>query len=66
MPAAGDAFTVSGGVEVPVPALERSEHSAHDWFTLGGPDRRRENHAHGELLIHDLIARALRDHRAGR
>ncbi|MBO0915103.1 NUDIX hydrolase [Streptomyces laculatispora] len=48
------------------PALEWSKHSAYDWFTLGGLDRLKENRAPGEFLIHDLIARALRDHRAGR
>ncbi|MCX4736342.1 NUDIX hydrolase [Streptomyces sp. NBC_01363] len=42
------------------PVLERSKHSAFDWF---GPDdlaRLKDNRAPGEFLIHDLIALAVR------
>ncbi|MFJ4901277.1 NUDIX hydrolase [Streptomyces sp. NPDC088727] len=47
------------------PALEWAKHTAYDWF---GPDdlpRLTENRAPGEYLIHDLIAKALRDHPGG-
>ncbi|MFE3946960.1 NUDIX hydrolase [Streptomyces sp. NPDC059118] len=47
------------------PALEWSKHSAYDWF---GPDdlaRLKDNRAPGEFLIHDLIARAVREHPDG-
>ncbi|MFF9123071.1 NUDIX hydrolase [Streptomyces sp. NPDC014889] len=43
------------------PALEWSKHTAYDWF---GPDdlpRLKENRAPGEHLIHDVIAKALRN-----
>ncbi|MFF4496861.1 NUDIX hydrolase [Streptomyces sp. NPDC001546] len=43
------------------PALEWNRHTAYDWF---GPDdlpRLKENRAPGEHLVHDLIARALRE-----
>ncbi|MFF4429359.1 NUDIX hydrolase [Streptomyces sp. NPDC001513] len=43
------------------PALERTEHCAHAWFTRGSLDRLKENRRPGEFLIHDLIARALED-----
>ncbi|MEU9504356.1 NUDIX domain-containing protein [Streptomyces sp. NPDC048196] len=40
------------------PALEWSKHSAYDWFGPADLHRLTENRASGELLIHDLIARA--------
>ncbi|WP_030416402.1 NUDIX hydrolase [Streptomyces sp. NRRL S-1448] len=40
------------------PALEWSKHSAYDWFGPADLHRLTENRAPGELLIHDLIARA--------
>ncbi|MFG3094470.1 NUDIX hydrolase [Streptomyces sp. NPDC048202] len=48
---------VDGDLDHPI--LERSKHTAYDWF---GPDdlpRLKENRAPGEYLIHDLIAKAL-------
>ncbi|MEE1772256.1 NUDIX domain-containing protein [Streptomyces sp. JV185] len=43
------------------PDLEWSQHSAFGWFGPGGLERLKENRAPGEFLIHDLIARAVRD-----
>ncbi|MFG3120253.1 NUDIX hydrolase [Streptomyces sp. NPDC048197] len=40
------------------PALEWSKHSAYDWFGPADLHRLTEDRAPGELLIHDLIARA--------
>ncbi|MBL1094813.1 MULTISPECIES: NUDIX hydrolase [Streptomyces] len=40
------------------PALEWTKHSAYDWFGPADLHRLTENRAPGELLIHDLIARA--------
>ncbi|MET8584986.1 NUDIX domain-containing protein [Streptomyces collinus] len=42
------------------PALERSKHSGHDWFGPDDLERLKENRRPGEYLIHDLVARALR------
>lgn len=44
------------------PALEWSKHSACDWF---GPDnlaRLKENCGPGQFMIHDLVARTIKDH----
>lgn len=43
------------------PALEWSKHTAYDWFAPDDLPRLKENRAPGEYLIHDLIAKALRD-----
>ncbi|WP_406740567.1 hypothetical protein [Streptomyces atratus] len=43
------------------PDLEWSKHSAFGWFGPGDLERLKENRAPGEFLIHDLIARAVRD-----
>ncbi|WP_329191851.1 NUDIX hydrolase [Streptomyces sp. NBC_01435] len=47
------------------PALEWSKHSAYDWFGPDGLARLKDNRAPGEFLIHDLIARAVREHPGG-
>ncbi|MFI2762265.1 NUDIX hydrolase [Streptomyces echinatus] len=43
------------------PALEWSKHSAYGWFGRDTLDRLKENREPGEFLVHDLVARALRD-----
>ncbi|MGW1865927.1 NUDIX hydrolase [Streptomyces mauvecolor] len=43
------------------PALEWSKHTAYDWFARDTLHRLKENRAPGEYLIHDLIAKALRE-----
>jgi hypothetical protein len=43
------------------PALERSKHTAYGWFGPAGPHLLKENRPAGEWLIHDLIAKAVRD-----
>ncbi|MFF4582056.1 NUDIX hydrolase [Streptomyces sp. NPDC001373] len=53
---------VEGG-DLDHPALEWSKHTAYDWFGPGDLPRLKENRAPGEYLVHDLIARALRDRR---
>ncbi|MFS4093546.1 NUDIX hydrolase [Streptomyces sp. AF1A] len=45
------------------PTLEWSKHSAYGWFGPDALDRLKENRKPGEFLIHDLIARAVRDRR---
>ncbi|MGQ4356809.1 NUDIX hydrolase [Streptomyces drozdowiczii] len=42
------------------PALEWSKNSAFDWFGPEDLDRLQENRAPGELLVHNVIAAALR------
>ncbi|MFE6666443.1 NUDIX hydrolase [Streptomyces sp. NPDC057697] len=44
------------------PALEWSKHSAYGWFGPGDLARLKHNRLPGEFLVHDLIARALREH----
>ncbi|WP_251091808.1 NUDIX domain-containing protein [Streptomyces sp. Caat 7-52] len=50
---------VEGDLDHPV--LEWSKHSAYGWFGHDTLERLKENRAPGEFLIHDLVARALRD-----
>ncbi|MGW2952659.1 NUDIX hydrolase [Streptomyces eurythermus] len=47
------------------PVLEWSKHSAHRWFGPADLPVLKENRAPGEYLIHDLIAKALREHSCG-
>lgn len=49
---------VEGDLDHPAP--ERSKHSGHDRFGPGDLGRLKENRRPGEYLIHDLVARALR------
>ncbi|MGW3010139.1 NUDIX hydrolase [Streptomyces sp. NPDC001219] len=44
------------------PRLERPQHTAYDWFGPHDLPRLKENRAPATFLVHDLIARALRDH----
>lgn len=43
------------------PTLEWSKHSAYDWFNPDNLARLKENRRPGEFLIHDLIARTIKD-----
>ncbi|MGW1606404.1 hypothetical protein ACWCQV_36630, partial [Streptomyces eurythermus] len=47
------------------PVLEWSKHSAHRWFGPADLPVLKENRAPGEYLIHDLIAKALREDSCG-
>ncbi|MFE1175978.1 NUDIX hydrolase [Streptomyces sp. NPDC058773] len=54
-------FLVEVDGDLDRPAVERPQHTDYDWF---GPDdlpRLTENRAPADLLVHDLIAAALRD-----